>query len=62
LENSYKIYFKENGAANIYVGGVVDAKALTGFERESLGGLGEKGVLWGAGAWVGKTVGKYTIE
>jgi hypothetical protein len=42
--------------------GAIYAKALTGFEGESLGCLGEKSILCGAGAWVDKTVGKYTIE
>jgi hypothetical protein len=38
------------------------AEVLTGFEGESLGCLGEKSIWWGAGAWVGETVGKYSIE
>jgi hypothetical protein len=38
------------GSATIY------AKAWTGFEGESLECLGEKSILWGAGAWVDETV------
>ncbi len=46
----------ENGSTTMF------AEVLTGFEGESLGCLGEESILWGAGAWVNKTVGKYTIE
>jgi hypothetical protein len=35
------------------------AELLTGFDGESLGCLGEKSILWGAGAWVDKMVWKY---
>jgi hypothetical protein len=38
------------------------AEAMTGFEGESLGCLGEESILWGADAWGDETVGKYNIE
>jgi hypothetical protein len=44
------------GSVSIY------AEAMTGFEGESLGCLGEKSILCGADAWLDKTVWKYTIE
>jgi hypothetical protein len=44
------------GSVTIY------AEAWTGFEGESLGCLGEKSILCGAGAWVGEMVWKYNIE
>jgi hypothetical protein len=46
----------------LFVLGVVDTKALTDFEEESLGCLGEKSILCGAGVWVGEMVWKYSIE
>jgi hypothetical protein len=42
--------------------GVVDAEALTSFEGESLGCLGEESILCGAGVWVGEMVWEHTIE
>jgi hypothetical protein len=38
------------------------AEALTGFEGESLGCLGEKSILWGADAGVDEMVWEYNIE
>jgi hypothetical protein len=49
------IYLRVNGSVSIY------AEEVTGFEGESLGGLGEKSILCGADEWVDKTVGEYTI-